>query len=363
MKVSVIVPVYNMEKCLNDCIGSIVGQTYKELDIVLVNDGSTDHSMQLCCEWEKRDKRIRAFCQENGGVSAARNRGLEEARGEWVMFVDPDDSLLPEAVATLRQWTAAGIDIVAACCKVRGKLREETNFFFERDLEMRTVEEKMPLFRQLMDITYGQPEREFYTGIGVPWAKLYRRAFLEKRRLRFDTRLRRMQDNLFNMYAFFYAEGVVYKNIPVYLYDCSHINRYADGYNPKYKDIFPKVSQARMEAMERLELHGYDCLHTAYLNEQLQLLRDSLKLSVLNWKNPQCWREKKEAFKKLCSIYDTAYLKGLFHDKISRHIYRQFYLLEKRRNALLLYVVWNVVYPPVKRLRAIKIRLWNGAKL
>lgn len=89
--ISVIVPVYNIEKYIESCIKSIVEQTYKNLEIILINDGSTDKSRSICDEWKKKDKRIKVIHQENQGLSAARNIGIKKAKGEYILFVDGDD--------------------------------------------------------------------------------------------------------------------------------------------------------------------------------------------------------------------------------------------------------------------------------
>lgn len=89
--ISVIVPVYNAEKYLDRCIQSILGQTYKDLELLLIDDGSTDSSGIICDKYAQQDTRIRVFHKENGGASTARNLGLDEAKGEWVAFVDSDD--------------------------------------------------------------------------------------------------------------------------------------------------------------------------------------------------------------------------------------------------------------------------------
>ncbi|MBQ9017281.1 glycosyltransferase [Candidatus Saccharibacteria bacterium] len=90
-KISIIVPVYNTEKYLEKCLRSLVGQSYDNMEIILVDDGSTDNSGKICNEWAKKDKRIKAFHKKNGGLSDARNYGLTKATGEYVGFVDSDD--------------------------------------------------------------------------------------------------------------------------------------------------------------------------------------------------------------------------------------------------------------------------------
>lgn len=92
-KISVIVPVYNAEKYLHKCIDSILAQTFTDFELLLINDGSKDNSGKICDEYGEKDKRIRVFHKENGGVSSARNMGLDNAIGEWIYFIDADDSI------------------------------------------------------------------------------------------------------------------------------------------------------------------------------------------------------------------------------------------------------------------------------
>lgn len=90
-QISIIVPVYNTEKYLDRCIQSILAQTYTDFELLLINDGSTDSSGAICDKYAEQDSRVRVFHKENGGVSSARNMGLDNAKGEWVTFVDSDD--------------------------------------------------------------------------------------------------------------------------------------------------------------------------------------------------------------------------------------------------------------------------------
>jgi len=89
--ISVIVPVYNVEIFFDKCMTSIVNQTYKNLEIILVDDGSTDKSGKKCDEWKEKDERIKVIHKENGGASSARNVGLEDVTGNWISFIDSDD--------------------------------------------------------------------------------------------------------------------------------------------------------------------------------------------------------------------------------------------------------------------------------
>lgn len=96
--VSVVIPVYNVENYLNDCVKSVVNQTYQNLEIILVDDGSTDSSPQMCDQYAKQDNRIKVIHQENSGVAIARNVGIKNASGSYLYFLDSDDYLVPNAI-------------------------------------------------------------------------------------------------------------------------------------------------------------------------------------------------------------------------------------------------------------------------
>ena len=100
-KVTVIVPIYNVEKYVRQAIESTINQTYKNLEIILVDDGSTDSSKQICDEYKEKYDRVKVIHKENGGLSDARNAGLEECTGKYIMFLDSDDFLEPDAVENM----------------------------------------------------------------------------------------------------------------------------------------------------------------------------------------------------------------------------------------------------------------------
>ena len=91
MKISVIIPVYNTEKYLKECVESVLAQTYHNLEILLINDGATDSSPQICEAYAKQDARINLIHKENGGLSDTRNTGIKQCRGDYVLFLDSDD--------------------------------------------------------------------------------------------------------------------------------------------------------------------------------------------------------------------------------------------------------------------------------
>lgn len=108
MKISIIVPVYNCSGYLDKCIYSLIHQTYQDIEIILVNDGSLDNSLEKCLEYQKNDNRIMVISKENGGVSSARNEGIKKATGKYLMFVDADDYLDLNVVEDLKTNLEAG---------------------------------------------------------------------------------------------------------------------------------------------------------------------------------------------------------------------------------------------------------------
>ena len=102
-KISVIIPVYNVETYIEECLNSVIGQTFRDIEIILVNDGSTDLSLEIIKTFAEKDKRITFYSQENKGVSVARNSGIRKARGEYILFVDSDDKIVENTLTVLYQ--------------------------------------------------------------------------------------------------------------------------------------------------------------------------------------------------------------------------------------------------------------------
>lgn len=122
MKYSIIVPVYNVEKYLKNCLDSILSQTYKNFEVIIVNDGSPDNSQKIIDDYKKRDKRIKAYKKENGGLSSARNFGIKKAKGEFLLFVDSDDDINKELLEKINEVATHDTDIIRfQVDKVNGK--------------------------------------------------------------------------------------------------------------------------------------------------------------------------------------------------------------------------------------------------
>ena len=185
-KISVIVPVYNVEKYLRQCLDSILAQTFTDFELLLIDDGSPDTSGTICDEYAALDSRVRVFHKENGGVSSARNLGLDNARGEYVYFIDADDKLYSEALGILLN-KMQGVNIVMAGHKTYNE--KGTQIFEPREKYdgCLTREELITLMYEMQRFGYQ----------GYIWTKLFRRSVIDEARLRFDEDLYFNEDRLF----------------------------------------------------------------------------------------------------------------------------------------------------------------------
>lgn len=205
MKISVIIPVYNSEQYLEKCLLSIMNQTYSDLEILCINDGSTDRSGEILSVLAQQDSRLQVITQENSGVSVARNRGLELATGEWVSFIDSDDELEQDMYETLTS-LALQYDADIAHCGYRRMCLDGTH----KDV-MGTG--------NLLIQTSAEASECLIKGIyfsGGLWNKIFQRTLLSA--LRFDPTLTINEDVLFNVQAFKRAQTIVFWDIPKYHY-------------------------------------------------------------------------------------------------------------------------------------------------
>lgn len=205
IKVSVIIPVYNVEKYLEECLNSVVNQTLREIEVILVDDGSTDGSLKILRTYAQKDSRIILIEQENGGAGTARNAGLAVARGEYLSFLDSDDKfeaeMLKRAYMRSKEMNA---DICAFRCDM---FDAEGGGVMPGDWALR--KEFLPS-REVFTF-HDLPDRLFFTFIGWAWDKLFRRAFVLENGLYFQA-LRTTNDMYFVFSALVCAERIVTLN-------------------------------------------------------------------------------------------------------------------------------------------------------
>lgn len=212
MTVSIIVPVYKAEKYLERCIESLLNQTYTNIEVILVNDGSPDRCPLICDNYKLKDNRIRVIHSENNGQSIARNRGIDISTGEYICFVDADDVLVNNAIESLILLVNKNnYDIVCG------------NYYIVKDQKNKLPKASYS-FGEINK--YGTKEEKkrydlFKTSslFGYVWGKLYKSSFIHENKLRFqESKDIFMEDALFNLKAFSYQPKYLLTNDIVYYY-------------------------------------------------------------------------------------------------------------------------------------------------
>ncbi len=184
-KISVIVPVYNVERYLPRCIDSILAQTFTDFELLLIDDGSKDSSGEICDEYASKDSRVRVFHKENGGVSSARNLGLDNARGEWIAFCDSDDWVKPEFLGTFIG--------MAGDCDLLSQGFHSFNWHNAGDKDIAEATGLYQGDRFLPFLLQLQATNQ----LGFIWCKAFRRKVINGNGIRFDTSIKLMEDLVF----------------------------------------------------------------------------------------------------------------------------------------------------------------------
>lgn len=225
---SIIVPVYNTKTYLERCVKSILNQNYDGFELILVDDGSSDGSADICDEYAKSDKRVRVIHKKNGGVSSARNCGLKMATGDYVWFVDSDDYIQQDALLILHEVV----------------MRDKKDLYvFNTHKENETFEGDLDTFFQRYYFTYVLKY--------APWNKLYKRSVLNQYQLQYDEEETIGEDLLFNINYYSHMEKEIqFINKQLYFYD----NRPGSAMNAKSK--YRIVQQMRLFDKARKVLVG-----------------------------------------------------------------------------------------------------------
>ena len=209
VKISIVIPVYNSEDHLDKCISSILMQDMHSFEVILVDDGSTDASPLICERYSSTDPRFKLIPNPHGGVSSARNAGLNVADGEYVMFVDSDDALAPGALSALYSAASDMPDLVVGGFNIYNE-----DIFFgttKPAVSASYSSDRMEAFFNDTMMRMG----DLYRG---PWAKLYRNSVIRRNALRFNENLCYAEDKLFIYEFLCHATSAAAVNMPVYEY-------------------------------------------------------------------------------------------------------------------------------------------------
>lgn len=267
--ISVIIPVYNVEQYLEDCINSILGQSYSDLQIILIDDGSEDISGELCDRFAERDKRIQVIHQKNQGVAVARNTGLQIARGSYIGFVDPDDVIHPRMYEFLLQALNNNNADVAICHELAFE-GENCAFSDYSEMHIEDVENTQQLVAHFMDDWTGP--------VNFVWNKLYKRDIL--RDLQFPIG-RLMED------VYFSADALCRVSKAVWIKECLYGYRQRKGSimkseNPDVYKFWAESILHQRDVIQKLGSHNLSIQFDAYTLRVLANLQLQAQKAGLN---------------------------------------------------------------------------------
>lgn len=211
-KISIILPTYNVERYLPQCLDSIAKQTYENIEVIIIIDGATDNSYTIAKQFSKQDSRFQVYWQENAGSGPARNNGIKRASGDFIMFVDPDDWCKPEYVENMLRFQQENdYDIVST---------SETTVFFSRTGKIKKI-----LAPHFKEVAYEGEEQlhkkylSFFLGgyVHAPHCKIYKSSIIKENNIRFPD-LRRSQDIVFNYRYYDHAKSILISSYSGYMY-------------------------------------------------------------------------------------------------------------------------------------------------
>lgn len=246
---SIIIPVYNSEKYLVKCLDSVTEQTFADFEVLLINDGSTDSSGKICDEYAAKDSRFKVFHKENGGVSSARNLGIEVAKGEWIWFVDADDYIRQDAIETIsKELKKSDIDGVL--------------FGYQKKIDNKLVVYDFPekgevKFLGKTEVLKSLYQSVYYPYQGYVWSKIFKSEIINQHKLRFDENIYFNEDRLFCFAYFVGCNGkTAYILADLYTYADSPesaMSQLTRQYNPKFEtDIDAYLAMQEMVKKEKL---------------------------------------------------------------------------------------------------------------
>lgn len=274
MKVSIIIPLYNCEKYIDKCIESIKNQTYVNWELIIVDDQSNDKSYEICKGYADNDTRILLTQQVNAGSGVARNKGIDIATGEYIMFCDADDFLLPDALTLLiEEADRTNVDLVISGYKEFKYFNEEIIFCGQNAPQTEYINGIQHVRNRYIEL--------FDKGlIQAPWAKLYKAEIIKKYNVKFAD-YRRCQDTVFNISYYEYTESLSIITSPVYAYQTPD----GDTYIRKFPIDMIEI-RLSIDKLLKDTLINWECFNSA-ANEILNkvLMVDILVCCRLNFMN------------------------------------------------------------------------------
>lgn len=325
-KISIVVPVYNVAPFLGQCIESLCAQTYSNIEIILVNDGSTDNSLDIMCQYAEQDKRIRIIDQCNAGANVARNKGLSAATGDWICFVDGDDWIDAKMGEELSQYFREDLDIIFYSFKTVYSRKAVPHIYEESYYEVAGDE-----FRELQIATLNRLGNYRFNVDRVEAVsvcdKIYRTDFLKKNGIQFDETLPKLQDLCFNLRVYDYAKKGYVINKPFYNYRINQMS-VSKRYQPDIVQKFDVIHEFLGQFMSQ---HSGNDMKQAYYERIATHLRTCVVLNFCNANNTKSYWQRRQDFLETCN-------KDVFREAMRKVDLRQF---PGRERVLSTFIKWH----------------------
>ena len=308
-KVSIIVPVYNVEAYLAQCYDSILGQDFDDYEVIFIDDESPDNCPALLDKWAQEDPRVKVLHKKNGGVSRARNDGIAEAQGDFIFFMDSDDWLAEGALsAMLGAAVTSGADIVISDHYVSSKKGDTYVSMFSNGFETTDQTEIGTIQCAVMNMgpaNYSTKRFAVKAGSAAPWHHLFKADLIRQNDLTFDANLKGLfDDGLFTLNALERAKKVGYTPVPTYHYRIVD-SSLTQGYNPALKEkavgVFAALDEFVKSSKNSQLSEAMNYRIYAYLNKAVDDI-------YLNLQNPQPEKARYKEFVELAKSepYATA---------------------------------------------------------
>ncbi len=338
-KVSVIVPIYNVEKYLVQCLDSLINQTLKDIEIILIDDGSPDNSGKICDEYAKKDKRINVIHKKNEGVSAARNDGIKAAKGKFLMFVDSDDWCDEKMCETAyNKIMEKNVEMAFFTNYDNYEKREDypkrapDSFYYDKYEDIEKVQLTILAATHIKLIQEGR----YYAGFTGPWSKIFSKELIMKNNIQFNLKVKGIfDDGLFVLECLQKTKNIYFENIPLYHYRIINTS-IVRSYNPKRPKLYENCLKEIKNFINKYEKS--EKFLNAYYSRAVMLLGNSIELCYFNKLNKDSYKSKKNEVRK--ALNNKIYKDAINNVKIEfltkkQKLYLKFY---KTNNIFLLYI-------------------------
>ncbi|RLL42756.1 glycosyltransferase [Oceanobacillus piezotolerans] len=338
-KISIIVPIYNVEAYLKRCLESLLSQEIEDIEIIAVNDGSTDKSGEILNNYSHKDKRIKVINQQNNGVSAARNAGIRNAAGEFIGFVDPDDWVDGNMYEEMYR-LAIEEDADIVMCSYKSEFEnssKEKDFHHPKKTIYQGLDVREKMLRRLIGpIKEEVANPELLDAWGTVWSKIYKAELIKKNELRFmDLKtIGTNEDTFFNIKALYHTEKFIFLNTPYYHYWRGNENSITTKYKPDLIDKYSNLYQLIYDFIEEKKL-GIE-YHTA-LKNRISLTTLGLGFNEICKDNTSSIPSK---VKNIKGILTNKSIQNAIHEFEFKYLaihWKLFYICVKTKRALAVY--------------------------